>query len=60
MINIKIDEKRFNKNLIIENLNITVENGEFLSIIGPSGCGKTTLLNIIVPINKIKKMNTVE
>jgi ABC-type nitrate/sulfonate/bicarbonate transport system ATPase subunit len=52
MINIKIDEKRFNKNLIIENLNITVENGEFLSIIGPSGCGKTTLLNIIASLDK--------
>ena len=31
----------------LENVNLTVENGEFISIMGPSGCGKSTLLNII-------------
>lgn len=31
----------------LENVNLEVENGEFLSIMGPSGCGKSTLLNII-------------
>lgn len=31
----------------LENVNLTVEKGEFLSIMGPSGCGKSTLLNII-------------
>lgn len=31
----------------LENVNITVERGEFLSIMGPSGCGKSTLLNIM-------------
>ena len=31
----------------LENVNITIERGEFLSIMGPSGCGKSTLLNII-------------
>lgn len=31
----------------IENINFSVEKGEFISIIGPSGCGKSTLLNII-------------
>ena len=31
----------------LENVNITIEKGEFLSIMGPSGCGKSTLLNII-------------
>lgn len=31
----------------LENVNIGVEKGEFLSIMGPSGCGKSTLLNII-------------
>ena len=30
----------------LENINIEVEKGEFLSIMGPSGCGKSTLLNI--------------
>ena len=31
----------------LENVNLEVENGEFLSIMGPSGCGKSTLLNIM-------------
>ena len=33
--------------LALENVNLEVEEGEFLSIMGPSGCGKSTLLNII-------------
>ena len=31
----------------LENVNLTVEKSEFLSIMGPSGCGKSTLLNIM-------------
>ena len=33
--------------LALENVNIEIEKGEFISIMGPSGCGKSTLLNII-------------
>lgn len=31
----------------LENVNIEVEKGEFISVMGPSGCGKSTLLNIV-------------
>jgi NitT/TauT family transport system ATP-binding protein len=31
----------------IENLNLSVKNGEFISIVGPSGCGKSTVLKLI-------------
>ncbi len=31
----------------LENVNISVEKGEFVSVMGPSGCGKSTLLNVI-------------
>lgn len=31
----------------LENVNLEVEKGEFLSIMGPSGCGKSTLLNVM-------------
>lgn len=31
----------------LTNINLTIDEGEFVSIMGPSGCGKTTLLNII-------------
>ncbi|MFC0473170.1 ABC transporter ATP-binding protein [Halalkalibacter kiskunsagensis] len=33
--------------LALESISLTVQDGEFLSILGPSGCGKTTLLSII-------------
>ncbi len=31
----------------LENVNIHVDKGEFVSVMGPSGCGKSTLLNIV-------------
>lgn len=31
----------------LENVNLEVKRGEFLSVMGPSGCGKSTLLNVI-------------
>ena len=36
----------------LENVNIEVKKGEFLSIMGPSGCGKSTLLNIMGLLDK--------
>lgn len=31
----------------LENVNLEVEKGEFLSVMGPSGCGKSTMLNVM-------------
>lgn len=39
----------------LENVNLEVKKGEFLSIMGPSGCGKSTLLNIIGLLDKPTK-----
>ncbi len=36
-----------NKIFLLKDLNLSVEEGEFISIMGPSGSGKTTLLNVI-------------
>jgi ABC-type nitrate/sulfonate/bicarbonate transport system ATPase subunit len=32
---------------VLEKINLTVENGEFVCLVGPSGCGKSTILNIL-------------
>ncbi|MDE6685534.1 MAG: ABC transporter ATP-binding protein [Duncaniella sp.] len=31
----------------LENVNLSIDKGEFVSVMGPSGCGKSTLLNIV-------------
>lgn len=41
--------------LALENVNLEVEEREFLSIMGPSGCGKSTLLNLIGLLDKPTK-----
>ena len=51
MITLKQIEKVYRTDEIetvaLENVNLVVERGEFLSVMGPSGCGKSTLLNIM-------------
>lgn len=36
----------------LDNVNISVDKGEFVSVMGPSGCGKSTLLNIMGLLDK--------
>jgi NitT/TauT family transport system ATP-binding protein len=36
----------------IDNIDLTINDGEFVCIVGPSGCGKSTLLNILAGLDK--------
>lgn len=38
---------RFGQTHVLHNINLTVEQGEFITLIGHSGCGKSTLLNLV-------------
>ena len=40
----KIYGNKTNGLVALDNINLNVEDGEFISLVGPSGCGKTTLL----------------
>ena len=46
-VTIKNVSKRFNDFVALDDINFTIKQGEFFSLLGPSGCAKTTLLRII-------------
>jgi len=43
----KIYRTRSVETVALDSINLTVDKGEFISVMGPSGCGKSTLLNIV-------------
>lgn len=45
--------KKYDDKVILDDISLTVEDGEIISILGPSGGGKTTLLNVILGITPI-------
>ena len=47
IIDIKNVTKRFGEKVALNNINLYVRKGEFMTILGPSGCGKTTLLRLL-------------
>ncbi|MBE2896518.1 spermidine/putrescine ABC transporter ATP-binding protein PotA [Pasteurellaceae bacterium HPA106] len=47
VIELRSIRKEFDGKAIIENFSLSINNGEFITILGPSGCGKTTILRLI-------------
>ena len=49
MASIVLDDmmKRFGDHTVVDHISLTIEDGEFFTLLGPSGCGKTTLLRIL-------------
>lgn len=45
--------KSYGKNTVVDNLNLTIKEGERLIILGPSGCGKSTILRMIAGLEDI-------
>lgn len=51
-IGLRSISKSFDSTEVIKSLDLSVSNGEFITIVGPSGCGKSTLLRIIAGLEK--------
>ena len=49
MKNIELKEINhyYGKEQVLHDINISIKEGEFFTLLGPSGCGKTTILRII-------------
>jgi multiple sugar transport system ATP-binding protein len=45
-------KKKFGKVVAIQDLNLTIEEGDFLTLLGPSGCGKTTTLRCLAGLEE--------
>lgn len=51
----KFYKHKSQKSYILKDINTTIEEGEFVSIMGPSGAGKSTLLNIIGLLDEVNE-----
>ncbi len=45
--------KRFGEVIAANDVSLTIEDGEFFSLLGPSGCGKTTTLRMIAGLETV-------
>lgn len=52
LIEIKNLSKRFGNNVVLDNINLTINQGDVIAVIGPSGTGKSTLLRCIDRLEK--------
>ncbi len=46
-------QKSFDGQKVLEDINISIDKGEFITLLGPSGCGKTTLLRSLAGLVKV-------
>ncbi|MBQ5365756.1 MAG: ATP-binding cassette domain-containing protein, partial [Spirochaetales bacterium] len=45
-------DKFYGDNHVLKDINLTIEDGDFMTLLGPSGCGKTTTLRVVSGLEK--------
>ena len=51
-IELKHIDKFYGSNHVLRDINLTIEDGDFMTLLGPSGCGKTTTLRVVSGLEK--------
>lgn len=53
IIELRSVKKSYGNKTVVNNIDLTINHGEFLTILGPSGCGKTTILRLIAGFEEL-------
>lgn len=54
-VTVKNLQKSFGSNTVFSDINFSIAQGEFVTLLGPSGCGKSTLLRSLAGLNSVDK-----
>src|SRR6056297_1316110 len=55
LVEFKKVQKKYKNEIILEDINFTIEKGQVFGIIGPNGIGKSTTLSLLTGLSKVTK-----
>ncbi|MEQ8206892.1 MAG: ATP-binding cassette domain-containing protein, partial [Woeseia sp.] len=53
LVELRNVHKRFGDFIALDGISLSIEQGEFFSVLGPSGCGKSTMLRMIAGLESV-------
>ena len=58
-IELKHIDKFYGDNHVLRDINLVIEDGDFMTLLGPSGCGKTTTLRVVSGLEKPQNLSLI-